>query len=179
MNDKKMYVFAGPNGSGKSTAINNFINKKKIPDMYICPDNFIAKGEEDNNKNKKARMFCEFLRYKCIEMGISFCFETVLSNPDKIEFIKYAQRNGYKVITFYFVTSDPAINIERVAKRVSEGGHNVPKDIIVEIYYKCMGLMDEVVRISDDAYVYDTSKTEGKPKLLFLKDSWIRKYIHI
>ncbi|MDR0984462.1 MAG: zeta toxin family protein [Ruminococcus sp.] len=192
MRDKKeIYIFAGPNGSGKSTVLKDFKNKKSIPDKYICPDLIVPKDKRnDKNEYLKAMQTCEQERYDCIKHEISFCFETVFSNPEKIDFIKYAQEHGYKVTTIYIVTSDPAINIERVAKRVSEDGHNVPKDKIVSRYYRCMELMDEVVEISDAAYVYDTSDPNYKPKILFAKnnfgtyfhcldDSWIRKYIHI
>jgi hypothetical protein len=38
----------------------------------------------------------DFLRYKFLDAGKSFTFETVMSSPNKIEILKKAQEEGYR-----------------------------------------------------------------------------------
>jgi predicted ABC-type ATPase len=167
---KELFVFAGANGSGKSTIINNFRNNGKCPKKYICPDLIVDKSEKDSvTAYINAMQLCEQLRYDAVINGESFSFETVLSNPDKLDFIKFAQKHGYTVTAIYIVTKDPKINIERVAERVRFGGHNVPTDKIVSRDYKTMELMSAGIRQSDRAMVYDTSDKDME--LLMFKDS--------
>ena len=47
-----------------------------------------------------------------------------------------AHQQGYKVTLLYFWLKSPEQAIERVAERVSKGGHNIPKNIIVRRYYE-------------------------------------------
>jgi predicted ABC-type ATPase len=38
-----------------------------------------------------------------------------------------AQESGFEVVMVYIGTSNPDINVARVASRVRKGGHNVPE----------------------------------------------------
>lgn len=58
--------------------------------------------------------------------GRSLAFETVLSMPDKLDFIARARSAGFFVRLFFVGTDDPSINAKRIALRVMEGGHEVP-----------------------------------------------------
>jgi len=78
----------------------------------------------------------EFIRQKLLKEGISFTYETVMSHPDKIEFMKEAQKNGYKVYLYFVSTTDPEINSYRVKLRVIQNGHSVPFDKIKDRYLK-------------------------------------------
>lgn len=59
-----------------------------------------------------------------------FSFETVMSHPSKLDFIKTAKANGYKVYLYFVSLADPIMNVERVNARVQLGGHDVPEDKI-------------------------------------------------
>ena len=50
--------------------------------------------------------------------------------------IKKAQLDGYTVTLLYFWLDAPETAYTRVAKRVSEGGHNIPLDVIQRRYYR-------------------------------------------
>ncbi len=54
-------------------------------------------------------------------------------------------------------TDDPAINVERVKLRVSQGGHDVPEDRIRSRYDRSIGLLDDACASADRAYVFDNS----------------------
>ncbi len=57
----------------------------------------------------------------------------------------------------YVLTRDSEINIERVAQRVLEGGHDVPKEKIISRYNRCLNLLPEVLSVCDTGLIYDTS----------------------
>lgn len=69
---------------------------------------------------------------------------------------------GYRVISVFVGTDSPEINISKVEKRVSEGGHDVPKEKIRERYAKSMRNLPLLSEVSDEIYVYDNSV---KPRL--------------
>jgi Uncharacterized protein conserved in bacteria len=105
---KEIFVFAGPNGSGKSTVIKYFLEKRMCPPEYICPDDLVPAGKkEDENEYIKAMKLAESKRIKNVSIGQSFTFETVLSTEEKIDFLKDAKRNGFKITTIYITTSNP------------------------------------------------------------------------
>jgi predicted ABC-type ATPase len=60
--------------------------------------------------------------------GISFCMETVFSDPQgaKLEFLKECQSLGYTVILVFIGLESAALSLGRVIQRVERGGHNVP-----------------------------------------------------
>jgi predicted ABC-type ATPase len=158
---KKICIFAGPNGSGISTIVKNYIAESNCPELFICPDNFVA--PEDKDKYEPyilAMQKAEAVRYQEIAVGHSFSFETVLSTEEKLGFIRYAKRQGYKIHTIYITTKTPEINIERVKQRVLQGGHDVPVDKIISRYEKSMQLMFDVIGESDTVEFFDNSGTE-------------------
>lgn len=66
-------------------------------------------------------------RRDLLKRGLSFCMETVFSDPvgDKVQFLKDAQSAGYTVIGVFITLSDPALSAARVAQRVGRGSHDV------------------------------------------------------
>ena len=60
-------------------------------------------------------------------------FETVMSSRNKIEFIRKAQKDGYRAYLYFVATEDPLINISRVSHRVKTGGHDVPSDKVIAL----------------------------------------------
>ncbi|TGL21715.1 zeta toxin [Leptospira yanagawae] len=99
----------------------------------------------------------EFLRQKLLEANISFSFETVMSDKRKLDFLKKAKEADYVIYLYFFCTVDPEINKNRVEIRVKENGHNVPPGKIEERYYRSLDNLKEAIRLSNRAYLFDTS----------------------
>lgn len=155
---RDIFVFAGPNGSGKSTVIKAFLDSGACPEEYICPDNLVPAGQkEDPAAYMKAMVLAEEKRIENLNCGRSFTFETVLSTESKIDFLKKAKEQGFRITAIYITTADPRINCERVENRKRQGGHGVPEDKIYSRYEKSMNLMADVIEIADEAEVYDNS----------------------
>jgi predicted ABC-type ATPase len=168
MSDKVLVVFAGPNGSGKSTIISEYIAAGRCPSSFICPDNFVDLTKKyDVEAFRAAQRKADSVRQLHVEQGKSFSFETVLSIPDKLEFIKKAKYHGYYVHVVYVTTKCTDINLQRIALRVSQGGHDVPHEKVISRYEKTMNLMFDVIQEAHSAEIYDNS--EAKPRRVIIK----------
>lgn len=167
----ELIVIAGPNGSGKTSITQKFLHHEWADGtIYINPDQIAKDIFGDWNSNEavlKAANYCAELREKCLKEKQSFVFETVLSAQDKIDFIIRAKENGFFIRLFFIATSNPTINASRIAKRVIEGGHDVPIPKIISRYQKSIQNCDTVAGIVDRLYVYDNSIENADAKPLF------------
>ncbi|MBQ1506860.1 MAG: zeta toxin family protein [Ruminococcus sp.] len=145
-----LLVFAGPNGSGKST-ITAGIN---VIGEYINAD--LIQRELGCDALEAAQIATKTREY-FLEKEKSFTFETVMSTPEKIDFLKRAHEKQYRIICIYVLTYDPAINIKRVKKRVANGGHSVPEDKIVTRYTRALRLLPQLFEVCDELYIFDNS----------------------
>lgn len=127
-------------------------------DLRVIDGNLIFNKVEINSYF--ASVAADFIRHVLLENGKSFAFETVMSSPDKIDFLQKAQNCGYRTYLYYVATEDPEINVLRVQSRVSEGGHSVPKDKIISRYHRSLDLLIEAVKSTNRAYIFDNSFME-------------------
>ena len=118
-----LVVYAGPNGSGKSTITEEDLSGRGFPDLYINADD-IARVRKIGPYEAAAQ--AAGIRRAALDAGISFAMETVMSTPDKIEFMREAKEKGYWVHLEYITTQDPDLNVLRVHDRALDGGHGVP-----------------------------------------------------
>lgn len=107
-----------------------------------------------------ASVLSDFIRHQLLRAGKSFTFETVMSSPDKVEFMRRAREQGFRTYLYFVATEDPEINIERVRNRVRNGGHPVPEDKIISRYHRSLELLPAAVEQSSRAYVFDNSTHE-------------------
>ncbi len=167
----KLLIIAGPNGSGKTSITGKILRHEWIEGcVYINPDEIARDVFGDWNSPDaviKAAQYAAQRREDCIKNKESLLFETVLSAPDKLEFIVRAQEAGYFIRLFFVGTDHPAINASRIAHRVMEGGHDVPITKIVSRYAKSIANCSLAAQIVDRMYVYDNSIDDAFPKLLF------------
>jgi len=192
-----LYLFAGPNGSGKSTLFNDFLKQPEHRGLpYVCPDALFSRLHPDPPNDPIEYKQCyinamkrsESLRDALIGNGDDFAFETVFSTPEKVEFLSDAKRRGYFISASFVTTNDPMLNIARVARRVAQGGHDVPADKIVKRYYRSMELLRYLFDLADELNIYDNSASRYRlvyqhnaasyylnPK--FIREPWVRQFI--
>lgn len=104
----------------------------------------------------------EAMRQWLLDKGWTFTFETVMSHASKIKFMKDALARGYRVYLYFVATDDPEINIDRVRRRVLQGGHPVDDDKVIERYHKSIALMTSACEVADRAYIFDNSGSKHK-----------------
>lgn len=95
----------------------------------------------------------------------TFAFETTLSTRSYKNKILEAKSVGYAVTLLFFWLQTVELANERVRNRVSEGGHNIEKEIIARRYNRGIKNLFEIyLPIVDNAYIFDNS--EGKHELM-------------
>lgn len=166
-----LIVIAGPNGSGKTSVTSKILQHEWLEDSeYINPDNVaheIFGDWNDLNAVIKAANYCNDWREKCLASRKSHIFETVMSADDKVEYILRAKEAGFFIRLFFVSTESPTINAMRVAKRVLNGGHDVPIPKIISRYDKSIANCVTLSSIVDRLYVYDNSIEDAEARLLF------------
>ena len=107
--------------------------------------------------------------------GQSFSFESVLSDPTKLEEIRAAKDAGYRIDLYFVCTEDPDINVARVANRARLGGHSVPEVRIRERYGRTLENLVPALLLSDRAYLFDNS---GEAMVLVLEADGKSLHLH-
>lgn len=136
LNKKLLYIIAGANGSGKSTLAEVLLKEKNLE--FLNADE-IAKEISPNAINsvpiKAGKEY--FKRLKIFfDDNKSFAVESTLSGNNIVKIINTARVKNYKIILVYSFLQNCMTCIERVKKRVENGGHNVPEADIIRRYYK-------------------------------------------
>lgn len=166
-----LIVIAGPNGSGKTTVTSKILHHEWLEDaVYINPYNVAQEqfgGWNNHEAVLKAAQYCEQWREQCLAEHKSLIFETVMPVEGKVDFIRRAKDTGFFVRLFFVGTSSPRINASRIARRVMEGGHDVPITKIISRYSRSILNCAIVSRLADRTYVYDNSVDNEEAQLLF------------
>jgi predicted ABC-type ATPase len=153
-----LLMVAGPNGSGKTTLTTTLRQSGVNLGVYINPDDIAAELTGDyDTRVLAAQEIADKTRDRCLDEKVSFSFETVMSHPSKVEILKQAKARNFLVIVYFVSTSDPNINVARVAQRVASGGHNVPEDRIIARYARTMARLPDAVAVADRTYLFDNS----------------------
>jgi predicted ABC-type ATPase len=161
-------MIAGPNGAGKST-LTGLLRQRGVEfGEYINPDEIAAElAGSYSGRVAQAQLLADQRRDACIAAKRSFSFETVMSHPSKIEILYRARAAGFTVQLIFVGTADPRMNVNRVAIRVAQGGHDVPTDRVVARWHRTMKLLHEAILASDHAMIFDNSSdTAEGPRLV-------------
>lgn len=152
--DRRPLIVAvtGPNGAGKTTFYHSHL---KPAGLRFINANVLAL-ELDMEAYTAARVAAS-LRSALVEQGESFVFETVFSDPagDKLAFLKDAAARGYTVILCFIGISGPEVSEQRVAMRVSQGGHDVPSEKLVTRYPRTISNLQGAIRELPHVWIFD------------------------
>jgi predicted ABC-type ATPase len=142
----------GPNGAGKTTFYHSHLKSAGL--RFVNAD--VLAAELDMESYTAARV-AGTLRNALVEQRESFVFETVFSDPvgDKLAFLKDATARGYTVILCFIGISGPAVSEQRVAMRVSQGGHDVPSEKLVTRYPRTLSNLQSAVRELPHVWIFD------------------------
>jgi predicted ABC-type ATPase len=141
----------------KGFAISKFGNADFINALKVDDNKIVIKKSAFINSYLVADL-AELIRNTLLLQSSSFSYETVMSHPAKLAFIKKAKEAGYRIYVYYVATEDPQINISRVKIRVAQKGHPVSVEKIRSRYKKSLEHLKSVVKLSDRAYIFDNSR---------------------
>jgi predicted ABC-type ATPase len=161
-----MTMFAGPNGSGKSTLTRRMIHDCDLG-TYINADDIASETFEAARRADPAAKRIDFeepafheaarRRFAGLTALQDFAFETVFSHDSKVDLIREAKKRGFKVVLYFVTTENSRLNIERVKKRVGEGGHDVPLEKIMARYRRSMANLIPATIEADEISLFDNS----------------------
>ncbi len=143
---------AGPNGAGKTTFYHAHLAPAAL--RYVSADVLASELGLDAYAAAHA---AAVLRRSLLQRGESFVFETVFSDPvgDKLGFLKEAAAAGYAVALCFIGLEDAAMSEERVAMRVSQGGHDVPSDKLKARFPRTLANLKSAAAELPSVYVFD------------------------
>lgn len=168
-------IIAGPNGSGKSSAYERSIVELGGRSFRIInPDQFasrIAKLErlDPTAANLAAVERIEEWLETSILAGHTVGVETVLSTAKYRRLVELAKRIGHRFQFIYVVLDNPDLNIQRIALRVSKGGHDVPPEKVRSRYKRSLAQMPWFLEQADIAMLYDNSSAQ--PRLVARREN--------
>ena len=86
--------------------------------------------------------------------------ETTLATKSYINLVHRAQNKGYRVHLIFFWLETPELAVQRVAERVSKGGHNIPTDVINRRYMAGISNLFKFFMSNVDLWmIYDNSRS--------------------
>ena len=145
-------ALAGPNGAGKSTFYHTHLQPAGL--RFLNAD--VLARELDLEPYAAAKV-ADALRRELIQQRESFVFETVFSDPvgDKLAFLQEAIIAGYTVVLCFIGISGPKTSEQRVAMRVSQGGHDVPTEKLRSRYPRTLANLESAIRELPNVLIFD------------------------
>lgn len=167
MKEKTIYIISGCNGAGKTTASLTILPEILNCKEFVNADN-IALGLSPFQPEKVAfeagRIMLERIE-TLLKLNENFAFETTLSTKSYKHRLLEAKENGYTVKLLFFWLPSIEMAINPVAIRVSEGGHNIPTEVITRRYSRGIeNLFKIYIPLCDDWAVFDNSN--NTPELI-------------
>lgn len=159
-----MYIISGCNGAGKTTA-----SMSILPEILQCREfvnaDEIARGLSPFNPESVAieagRLMLQRIA-TLIEGDISFAIETTLATKSYVKLVEKAHKNGFFVQLLFFWLETPEAAVKRVAKRVSEGGHNIETDVILRRYMAGISNFQNLFRNKVDMWLLVDNETNPR-----------------
>lgn len=163
-----LVFLAGPNGAGKSTFFELYLDPalgSRLP--FVNADEIGAaiqavstSGSE--NLDRLAFTKAEELRQYLLAGRLSFCTETVFSDPEgaKLDFLRRARTSGYAVFLVFIGLDDPQLSAARVMQRVEAGGHDVPDEKLWRRFPRTLANLKAAIGLVDEVFVFDNSSVD-------------------
>jgi predicted ABC-type ATPase len=140
MPEKWMCIIAGPNGAGKSSVAAVILAKQRIPGVTRLNADDEVNAElrklyphlPPERTNLRAAQFIDSMVADCIDHGLNFTVETVLSTDKYRKAVTDAKAKGFKFGLIYVSLWPPELSPERIKIRVAKGGHDVEHGKAIE-----------------------------------------------
>jgi predicted ABC-type ATPase len=142
--DLRCIVIAGPNGAGKTTFAREFL-PKDAGIVYFVNADLIATGLSP-------------LKPELAAARMDFAFESTLSGTTYVGRLRRWKAAGYRIEIVFLKLHSVQLALRRIAARVRQGGHDVPRDDVERRFDRGWANFQSVYRPVSDAWtVYDNS----------------------
>lgn len=153
-------IVAGPNGSGKTTFAESYLINTMENSVFLNPDIIaagISPGASEQASFQAGRVLIEEIKDR-IKRCESFSFESTLSGRTWFAILQNAKSSGYSIDIYFLMLKDKNQNLRRIKKRVSHGGHDIPKEAVIRRHSRVFDNFWNLYRpICDNWHIFDNS----------------------
>lgn len=165
----QIVVLAGVNGAGKSSIVGARVRAAGL--AYWNPDEQTQRlmqadpslSSEDANAGAW-RLGRELLEEFCTN-DESLLFETTLGGRTITEVLDRGARGGKRIRMVYVGLATIELHIQRVARRVASGGHDIPEERIRERHRRSPGNVIYLLPVLAGLELYDNSREVGLDRI--------------
>ena len=153
-------IIAGPNGAGKTTFAKQFL-AQEVNVIHFVNADLIAAGlsplRPELAQIAAGRLFLNEVK-KLAQERVDFAFETTLSGHAHLRFLKKWKAEGYFIKIIYLRINSPELSLDRIATRVTQGGHDVPREVVLRRFDRSWNNFLNLYReIADEWAIYENS----------------------
>lgn len=153
-------VIAGPNGAGKTTFARRYLPAKAQVIHFVNAD-LIAAGLSPLKPGlaaiAAARMVLREID-RLAKARADFAFESTLSGLTYVRRLETWRKAGYRVEIVFLRLKSTQLALRRVAARVRQGGHDVPREDVIRRYARGWQNFQSVYRsLADSWAIYENS----------------------
>jgi predicted ABC-type ATPase len=157
----RIYVLAGVNGAGKSSIGGAAFRDRGVD--YYNPDEAAREMREahpeltSTEANAMAWQKGREMLERAIRERYDFVFETTLGGNTIPRLLGEAAKSGIEISVWYVGLKSPELHVERVAARVSRGGHSIPEETIRQRYERSRLNLIQLLPNLTELRVFDNS----------------------
>jgi len=125
-------VIAGPNGAGKTTFARRYLPQDGV--IHFVNADLIASGISPLRPDLAAITAARMLLQQMDRLAAhrtSFAFETTLAGLTYVRRLRDWKQAGYRIEIAYLRLGSTQLALRRIASRVRQGGHDVPRADVV------------------------------------------------
>jgi predicted ABC-type ATPase len=153
-------VIAGPNGAGKTTFARRYLPANARVIHFVNAD-LIAAGLSPLKPELAAIAAARTVLREIDRLAkarADFAFESTLSGLAYVRRLESWRRQGYRVEIVYLRLKSSQLALRRVAARVRQGGHDVPRADVVRRYSRGWKNFQLIYRpLADSWAIYENS----------------------
>jgi predicted ABC-type ATPase len=161
-------ILAGPNGAGKTSAAPLLLRDELRVAEFVNAD-VIARGLSGFSPDAQAVESGRIMLRRLDELATSgdgFAFETTLSGLTFLGAIERWRSRGYTIRIVYLWLSSADAAVQRVHRRVQQGGHSVPDDVVRRRYERGLANFATRYRAAADQWILYDNTDPGDRRLV-------------
>lgn len=153
-------VIAGPNGAGKTTFAREYLPKVAGVVQFVNAD-LIAQGLAPLDPGIAALAAGRLVLQEVNRLAaarVDFAFESTLSGVSYVRHLTNWKKRGYRIEIVYLRLRSPQLALRRIAARMRQGGHSVPRADVLRRFDRGWEHFVRVYRpLAHEWAVYDNS----------------------
>lgn len=153
----RFWLIAGPDGVGRTTYALRYL-RAALGTVHLVSVSEIAWGLsplEPRAADRSAGRAALVRARELMRSGTTFAMETTLAGRAHLALAAEARAAGISFGLLYFAVPDVEICLARVARRVTEGGHDVPEADVRRRFARSAANLATYARLADRWRVFD------------------------